>query len=87
MAYRIEFAPHAERDFRGLSKNIQIRLKPHIDKLAITPRPQGIEKLSGEDDLYRIRVGDYRLVYQIQDDVLLVLMVKIGHRREIYRKI
>lgn len=53
--------------------------------LAENPRPIGSEKLTGSEDLHRIRVGDYRILYQIQDDALLVLVVKIGHRREVYR--
>jgi mRNA interferase RelE/StbE len=85
MAYRIEFVPVANRQFRKLPRNIQARLRVRIDALSENPRPRGVEKLQGEDDLYRIRIGDYRVVYQIQDKVLLILVVKIGHRREIYR--
>ena len=84
--YRIEFSPRAERDFRNLPGDIQIRLKPHIDKLAHNPRPRGVEKMAGEESLYRIRIGDYRVVYNIEDDILLILVVKIGHRREVYRR-
>ena len=53
--------------------------------LANDPRPPGCDKLAGVENLYRIRVGDYRVVYQIRDEMLLVLVVKIGHRREVYR--
>jgi mRNA interferase RelE/StbE len=53
--------------------------------LAPDPRPSGCEKLAGVDDLFRIRVGDYRIVYRVQDQALIVLIVKIGHRREVYR--
>ena len=60
-------------------------LNPAILALAENPRPPGCLKLSGEESLWRIRVGDYRVVYQVQDAVLLVLVVKLGHRREIYR--
>mgnify|MGYP001580816136 FL=1 len=56
-----------------------------MDALAATPRPKGVKKLTGTDDLYRIRVGDYRIVYQIHDDRLIVLVVRIGHRRDVYR--
>ncbi len=49
------------------------------------PRPHGSEKLSGPDQLYRIRAGDYRIVYAVDDDRMLVLVVKVGHRREVYR--
>ncbi len=56
-----------------------------MDGLAVNPRPKGVKKLSGLDDLYRIRVGDYRIVYQIHDDRLIVLVVRIGHRKDVYR--
>lgn len=85
MRYQIEFSRQADRQFRNLPSQIQQRLKLRIDSLATTPRPHGSEKLSGADQLYRIRVGDYRLVYTVEDNRLLVLVVKVGHRREVYR--
>ena len=84
MLYQIEFSRQADRQFRNLPSQIQQRLKSKIDSLATTPRPHGSEKLSGTDRLYRIRVGDYRIVYAVEDDRLLILVVKVGHRREIY---
>lgn len=86
MAYRIEFAPSAEREFSKLPRQVQIRLMPHIDAPAKEPRPHGVERLTGEQGLYRIRVGAYRIVYTIKDDELVVLVVKVGHRREVYRR-
>lgn len=56
-----------------------------MDALAGDPRPKGVKKLFGLDDLYRIRVGEYRVVYQIQDNRLIVLVVRIGHRKDVYR--
>ncbi len=85
--YRIEFAPAAERAFRRLAEDIRRRLRPRIDALAENPRPHGVETLEGEKGLHRVRVGDYRIIYQIRDEVLMVLVVGIGHRREIYRKL
>jgi mRNA interferase RelE/StbE len=85
MAYTITFAPKAEREFKKLDKAVQRQLQPKIEALAKSPRGHGVEKLSGEDELYRIRSGDYRIIFQIQDRALVVLLVKIGHRREIYR--
>lgn len=85
MPYRVEISTPAARQFEKLGKSVQIRLKLRIDALAREPRPQGIKKLAGEDDLYRRRVGDYRIIYQIQDKVLLVLVVRIGNRKEVYR--
>ena len=64
--------------------SIQRQLQPKIDALANHPRPHGVEKLKGESNFYRVRSGDYRIIYQIKDKVLLVLLIKIGHRREVY---
>jgi mRNA interferase RelE/StbE len=83
--HRVLLAPRAERDFRKLGPDVQKRLDPAIQALAENPRPPGCKKLDGEASLWRIRVGDYRIVYRVQDDQLLVLVVKVGHRREIYR--
>ncbi|PSR17383.1 type II toxin-antitoxin system mRNA interferase toxin, RelE/StbE family [filamentous cyanobacterium CCP3] len=85
MTYRIEFAKPAAKQFKTIPLQEQQRLKPKIDALANEPRPSGMVKLAGEDDLYRIRVGNYRVIYAIEDDRLLVLVVKVGHRREVYR--
>ena len=85
MAYTVVLAPLADRQFRKLHTFIQRRLKPHIDRLVTEPRPDGTVKVKGEPDLYRIRVGDYRIVYYVWDRDRRVMIVKIGHRREIYR--
>ncbi|HEY9620225.1 MAG TPA: type II toxin-antitoxin system RelE/ParE family toxin [Crinalium sp.] len=86
MTYRVEFSKRAANQLKSLSRHVQVRLKPAIDGLAEEPRPDGVVKLKGEENAYRVRVGDYRIVYEVRDNVLLVLIVKIGHRREIYRK-
>ncbi len=83
--YRVEFASRAQRMFRNLPADVQRRLDPAIQALSQNPRPSGCKKLSGEESVWRIRVGDYRIIYQIRDNELLVLVVKVGHRREIYR--
>ena len=85
MTYRIEFAKPASKQFKAIPPQEQQRLKPKIDALANEPRPSGMVKLAGEDGLYRIRVGNYRIIYTIEDDRLLVLVVKVGHRRDVYR--
>ena len=87
MAYRIEFTPKAQRDFKALDGSIRGRIARRIDSLADNPFPSGIKKIEGEDELYRLRVGDYRVLYQVQGRALLVLIVRIGHRREVYRRI
>ena len=81
----ISLAPAAVRQFRKLPSLILQRLKPHVDSLAADPRRPGTKKLEGEAHLYRVRVGDYRIVYYIRDDEQEVLIVKIAHRREVYR--
>ena len=85
MAYTLAFSPLAERQFRKFSKFLQKRLKPHIDALAADPRPAGSLKVAGEPNLYRIRIGDYRIVFYVWDRDEHVLIAKIAHRREVYR--
>lgn len=84
-AYRVEFKPSAAKAVRKLDSDVQRRIIARAEALADDPRPPGAEKLEGMRDLYRIRVGDYRVIYQIADKVLLVLVVRVGHRRDVYR--
>ncbi len=83
--YRLELKTAAVRGLRNLPQDVQKRVVRKIEALGQNPRPAGVEKLKGLTDLYRLRVGDYRILYQILDKVLLVLVVQVGHRREIYR--
>ena len=85
MSYRVDFAKQAAKQLKALSPQEQQRIKSKIDALVDSPRPDAVVKLSGEDDLYRIRVGDYRIIYRIQDNHLLILVLKIGHRRDVYQ--
>jgi mRNA interferase RelE/StbE len=84
MAYRVEVTAAAVREFRKLPRDVQIRLGPHIDRLAAHPRPTHAVKLSGVDG-YRIRIGPYRILYEVDDVDHVVRVVKVGHRREVYR--
>ncbi len=84
--YAVEVATSAVTALRDLPRTDQRRVAARIDALAEDPRPPGVEKLEGADDLYRIRAGDYRIVYRIEDKRLLVLVIRIGHRREVYRR-
>ena len=86
MPYAIELKPAAVRDLRKLAKGLQKRIAAKIDKLADNPRPPGVEKLSDGQDYYRLRAGDYRIIYEVKEAVLLVLVIRIGHRREIYQR-
>ncbi len=85
MPYSVKLSPHARRDLKSLPREAQTRIAAAIDALAETPRPSNVKKLAGSGNTYRIRTGDYRLVYEIEDDVLLVLVLRIGHRRGVYR--
>jgi mRNA interferase RelE/StbE len=85
MLYSIQFTPHAQRDFAALERGAQQRLRRRIDRLAEDPFPAGARKLHAEEPFYRIRVGDYRVIYEVGTDQLVVIVVKIGHRREVYR--
>lgn len=85
MAYSILLASPAECQFRSLTPTIQKRIVKRLRVLQDNPRPQGIKKLTGEESLYRVRERDYRVVYTIEDKDLMVLVVKIGDRKEVYR--
>ena len=86
MSYRIEVAPSAVRQLRKLERVAQRRVQAAIELLANEPRPDGANKLVGVDGEWRVRTGDYRIVYDIHDNVLLVLVVAVGHRRDIYER-
>ena len=85
MAYSILLAPFAERQLTFLTDSVQKRIVKRLKSLRENPRPQGVKKLAGEENLYRIREGDYRIIYAVQDKELIVLVVKIGNRKEVYR--
>lgn len=85
MAYRIELKPSAARCLSKLPHPTQRAIVDALDGLKTKPRPNGVVKLNGEPVLYRVRVGDYRVAYTIKDRVLFVLVVRIPHRKEIYR--
>lgn len=85
MAYSILLAPPAERQLKALAEATQKRIVTRLKTLQHNPRPQGVKKLTGEDDLYRIREGNYRIIYTIRDKELVVLVVKIGDRKDVYR--
>lgn len=85
MPYTVEFKPSAARQLAKLPRPIQVRIARAIESLSFHPRPQGVEKLGGPEGFLRIRVGDYRIIYQVRDDRLWILVVRVGHRREVYR--
>ncbi len=83
--YEVVLSPKAEKQLDELPTTLQRRITEAVEGLESNPRPHGVKKLAGAENLWRIRVGDYRIVYSIEDNRLIVLVVKIGHRREIYR--
>jgi mRNA interferase RelE/StbE len=85
MTYRIEVKPQAEKALAKIPNPYRRRIARAIDGLARAPRPTGSAKLAGSEDAYRIRVGDYRIVYQIVDKVLIVYIIRVAHRKDIYR--
>lgn len=84
-SYKLVFKKSVAKDLRALPAADVKRLIRCIESLADNPRPQGCEKLSGQER-YRVRQGMYRVIYSIEDEILTVLIVKVGHRREVYRK-
>lgn len=87
MAHRIELSPAAARQLRRIDRRVLPKIAEKIDLLAGEPRPRGCEKLSGYDNLYRVRVGDYRIVYGVEDRLVVVVVLKVGNRAEIYQRI
>ncbi|MCK4850406.1 MAG: type II toxin-antitoxin system RelE/ParE family toxin [Phycisphaerae bacterium] len=85
--YRVKVSRRARDALLKLTKKLQRRLITAMQNLAHDPRPARCKKLAGQGSMYRIRLGTYRIVYQIQDDELLVLVLRIGHRSEIYRRL
>jgi mRNA interferase RelE/StbE len=83
--YNIFIKKSAARELEGLAKKDLRKVLERIGTLGEDPRPAGAEKLAGVD-LWRIRQGNYRIVYSIEDDTLTIWIVKVGHRREVYRK-
>ncbi|WP_269527169.1 type II toxin-antitoxin system RelE family toxin [Coraliomargarita parva] len=83
--YKLEFAPSVRKDLKKIHKKEVLRILAAVEDLAKDPRPIGSKKLTNEE-LYRIRVGNYRVLYEIHDKRLIVHVVKVGHRRDIYRK-
>jgi mRNA interferase RelE/StbE len=85
--YEIQFTRAAERALAALPKDDMRRVDEAIVGLVENPLPPGSKKLKGADGLYRIRVGDYRLVYSIEAERLVILVVNVGHRRDIFRSL
>jgi mRNA interferase RelE/StbE len=85
MSYTIDVTNAAARELRRLTPEVQLRLNAVLIALEDDPRPAGCRKLKGRTDEYRVRDGDYRIVYKIRDRQLLVVVIHVGNRRDVYR--
>lgn len=83
--YAVSFRRSAEKDLRKLDPAMQRRVLRAVEELARKPRPSGCRKLQGGEEAYRIRLGDYRVIYTVDDGVKVVAVERVRHRREVYR--
>ncbi len=83
--FEIEYTKAARKDLRKLDQVPRARIGEAIDSLASDPHPPGSRKMIGSEALFRIRVGDYRVIYEVRNEVLTIFIIKIGHRQNIYR--
>lgn len=86
MNHTVEISSLAARQIKKLPQETQIQVLDQLESLAQQPRPDGVTKMKGEKNTYRLRVKKYRIIYEIRDQQLVVLVIKVGHRREVYRK-
>ena len=84
-SYRVEFTTAAAKELKKLDSGIRRRILSGIAELEQDPRPAGCKKLAGESTAWRIRVGDYRILYEVVDNLLVVTVVRVAHRREVYK--
>ncbi len=84
-AYQVELTRSAEKDLRRIDRSQTATIYSALERLEQEPRPLGVKKLVGSNRTYRVRVDDYRMVYEIEDDVLVVLVIRIAHRKGVYR--
>ena len=87
MIYTIELKKSAAKALRKLSKAAQRRIVAKLTEFETSPPPTEETKMKGNNPFHRVRIGDYRIIYEIQDDILVILILKIGHRKDIYRQI
>jgi mRNA interferase RelE/StbE len=85
VAYKVSILPAALRQLADLPRADRRRISHKIDRLAVDPRPSGVKCLQGKREYLRLRTGDYRIIYTVDDGRLEILIIKIGHRREVYR--
>jgi mRNA interferase RelE/StbE len=87
VTYRVDLTEEADAELAALPKKVQRQIARKLRTLANNPRPPLAKRLEGVEHLYRLRSGDYRILYQIGDQVFSVLVVRIGHRQDVYRRL
>ena len=87
MKYRVEFKRSAAKALKKIPKSDQRRIRDSIDSLSENLPDPATTKMKGDNPFHRIRVGDYRIIYEIHGDILVILVLKIGHRKEVYRRL
>ena len=85
MKYTAEFKKSAAKTFRKLPRSIQKRISNKLSEIEISLPPYSETKLKGNNPFHKIRVGDYRIIYEVQKDIFVILVIKIGHRKDIYK--
>jgi mRNA interferase RelE/StbE len=83
--YRIEWKSSALKELKRLDRSVVPRLISVVHSLATNPRPAGVRKMKGTERSFRVRTGDYRIVYEVLDEALLVLVIRVRHRKDVYR--
>lgn len=87
MNFRIEYRNSVKKELQKLIHTDRVGIINKIEGLKANPKPEGSAKLKGSRDLFRIRHGDYRVIYQIKKNVLLIIIIRVGHRRDIYKNL
>ncbi len=87
MKYTVEFRPNVLKSVKRFPKRDLVKIKKKIDELSINLPDPAITKMKGNNTFHKVRSGDYRIVYEIHDDKLVILIVKIGHRKDVYKKL
>ena len=85
VSFEIRFSKESVKTLEALETKLALRMVEAIKKLVTTPKPPGCRKMVGSEKDFRIRVGDYRVIYQIRSTVLMIFVIRIGHRKDIYR--
>ena len=85
MSYRVELSRKVNKQLKALPVAVRSRIQTKLKALGIQPRPPGVVKLKNSENQYRIRVGNYRIIYEIEDEILLILVLKVAHRQDAYK--